>query len=38
MQVPKGFNVTLFAGEPDIKQPIAFCIDDRGAVVGGGGK
>ena len=30
MQVPKGFNVALFAGEPDIKQPIAFCIDDRG--------
>ena len=30
MEVPKGFNVTLFAGEPDIKQPIAFCIDDRG--------
>ena len=30
MQVPKGFNVTLFAGEPDIKQPIGFCIDDRG--------
>ena len=30
MQVPKGFNVTLFAGEPNIKQPIAFCIDDRG--------
>ena len=30
MQVPRGFNVTLFAGEPDIKQPIAFCIDDRG--------
>ena len=30
MQVPKGFNVTLFAGEPDIKQPIAFCIDDGG--------
>ena len=30
MQAPKGFNVTLFAGEPDIKQPIAFCIDDRG--------
>mgnify|MGYP006982509970 CR=1 FL=1 len=32
MQVPKGFNVTLFAGEPDIKQPIAFCIDDRGQI------
>ena len=30
MQVPKGFNVTLFAGEPDVKQPIGFCIDDRG--------
>jgi hypothetical protein len=30
MQMPKGFNVTLFAGEPDIKQPIGFCIDDRG--------
>ncbi len=30
MKVPKGFNVTLFAGEPDIKQPIGFCIDDRG--------
>ena len=30
MQVPKGFNVSLFAGEPDIKQPIGFCIDDRG--------
>ena len=30
MQVPKGFNVTFFAGEPDIKQPIGFCIDDRG--------
>ena len=30
MQVPDGFNVTLFAGEPDIRQPIGFCIDDRG--------
>lgn len=30
MVVPDGFQVTLFAGEPDIKQPIAFCIDDRG--------
>ena len=30
MVVPEGFNVTLFAGEPDIKQPIGFCIDDRG--------
>ena len=30
MRVPDGFNVTLFAGEPDVKQPIGFCIDDRG--------
>jgi putative membrane-bound dehydrogenase-like protein len=30
MQVPEGFRVTLFAGEPDVKQPIGFCIDDRG--------
>lgn len=30
MAVPDGFNVTLFAAEPDVKQPIAFCIDDRG--------
>ncbi|MFK5922672.1 MAG: c-type cytochrome [Verrucomicrobiota bacterium] len=30
MQVPEGFSVSLFAGEPDLKQPIAFCIDDRG--------
>jgi putative membrane-bound dehydrogenase-like protein len=28
--VPPGFNVTLFAGEPDIVQPIAFTFDDRG--------
>jgi putative membrane-bound dehydrogenase-like protein len=30
MTVPGGFSVTLFAGEPDIHQPIAFCIDHRG--------
>lgn len=30
MSVPEGFSVTLFAGEPDVHQPIAFCIDDRG--------
>jgi putative membrane-bound dehydrogenase-like protein len=30
MTVPPGFTVKLFAGEPDVKQPIAFCIDDRG--------
>lgn len=30
MIVPEGFHVSLFAGEPDVKQPISFCIDDRG--------
>jgi len=30
MQVPPGFNVTLFAGEPDVAQPIGMCTDDRG--------
>src|SRR5262245_6956208 len=29
-QVPDGFNVTLFAGEPDVVQPIAFTFDGRG--------
>ncbi len=30
MTVPPGFKVTLFAGEPDLVQPIAFTFDDRG--------
>jgi putative membrane-bound dehydrogenase-like protein len=30
MTVPPGFKVTLFAGEPDVVQPIAMTIDDRG--------
>ncbi|WP_425613750.1 PVC-type heme-binding CxxCH protein [Anatilimnocola sp. NA78] len=30
MIVPDGFQVTLFAGEPDVQQPVGFCIDDRG--------
>jgi putative membrane-bound dehydrogenase-like protein len=29
-KVPDGFRVQLFAGEPDVRQPISFCIDDRG--------
>ena len=28
--LPAGFQLHLFAGEPDVKQPIAFCEDDRG--------
>ena len=30
MTVPDGFRVTLFAGEPDVHQPVGFCVDDRG--------
>jgi hypothetical protein len=30
MKVPDGFSVKVFAGEPDVFQPIAFTIDDRG--------
>lgn len=29
MTLPAGFSATLFAGEPDVVQPIAFCMDDR---------
>lgn len=32
MTVPPGFKAKLFAGEPDVKQPIAFAIDDRGRI------
>ncbi|MDA0347871.1 MAG: c-type cytochrome [Verrucomicrobia bacterium] len=32
MSVPEGFSVTLFAGEPDVRQPIAMQIDDRGRI------
>src|SRR5882672_1854051 len=31
-KLPEGFSATLFAGEPDVRQPISFCIDDRGRV------
>ncbi len=29
-KLPPGFRATLFAGEPDVVQPIAFTFDDRG--------
>jgi putative membrane-bound dehydrogenase-like protein len=32
MKLPKGFSVTAAAAEPDVKQPIAMAIDDRGRV------
>jgi putative membrane-bound dehydrogenase-like protein len=30
---PPGFKVTLFAGEPDVRQPIAIDFDDRGRLL-----
>ena len=30
MAIPDGFEVSIFAAEPDIAEPIAFCFDDRG--------
>jgi len=30
MTVPEGFQVKLFAGEPDVVQPMGFTFDDRG--------
>ncbi len=28
--VPDGFQVRLFAGEPEVRQPVAMALDDRG--------
>ncbi len=30
MTLPDGFRATLWAGEPDLVQPIAFALDERG--------
>ncbi len=30
MTLPPGFSATLFAGEPDLVQPMGFTFDDRG--------
>ena len=32
MTLPDGFTVTVGAAEPDVKQPIAMALDDRGRV------
>ncbi|HIM28215.1 MAG TPA: hypothetical protein EYG57_01520 [Planctomycetes bacterium] len=32
MSIPDGFEVSIFASEPDIGEPIAFCFDDRGRI------
>src|SRR5262245_33611486 len=29
-RVPKGFKVELFAAEPLLANPVAFCIDEQG--------
>jgi putative membrane-bound dehydrogenase-like protein len=33
MKLPEGFRATLFAAEPEVVQPISFCIDDRGRII-----
>jgi putative membrane-bound dehydrogenase-like protein len=30
MRLPEGFKIMLFAGEPDVRQPIAMTFDERG--------
>lgn len=30
MELPEDFRATLFAGEPDVVQPVSFCLDHRG--------
>jgi putative membrane-bound dehydrogenase-like protein len=30
MKLPPGFKATVFAAEPDVQQPIAMALDDRG--------
>jgi glucose/arabinose dehydrogenase len=32
LKVPEGFKVQVVAGEPDVVQPIAMAIDDRGRI------
>ena len=33
MILPPGFRANVFAAEPDVVQPVSFCIDDRGRLV-----
>lgn len=32
MTLPDGFSATVFAAEPDVKQPIAMALDERGRI------
>lgn len=31
--LPEGFRMAVFAAEPEVVQPVSFCIDDRGRLV-----
>ncbi len=31
LKLPAGFRTQLIAGEPDVVQPIAYTLDDRGS-------
>ena len=33
MRVPDGFEITLFAAEPDIRKPIDLTFDERGRMI-----
>ena len=35
LRLPEGFEATLFAGEPDVHQPIGMTFDSRGQALGG---
>lgn len=32
MTMPEGFKVDLWAAEPDVANPVAFCIDEKGRI------
>lgn len=32
MTLPEGFTATLIAAEPDLRQPVTFCFDERGRI------
>ena len=32
MELPPGFQATVYAAEPDVRQPVSMCLDDSGRV------
>ncbi len=32
MELPPGFEATVYASEPDVRQPVSMCLDDSGRV------